>query len=269
MSSTPDVPLRLERTFELPGTGQQVWDAIATAKGLSSWFLPTDLEERQGGAIVTHMGEDESSAGTVVRWEPTTRFAYEEPDWAAMMGHAGAAVTPLVSEFLIEARSGGTCVLRVVSSAFGTGADWEQESFTEMEAYWMPFFDNLRLYLAHFPGQHGTPMEAGAEVAGDVGTVWQVLRQAVGADQEGDAVEVRGLVGTVERIAEAPAPRELLVRVTGPLPGLFGFNAREGADGMTYTSVQGWLFSEEARVYVEREQPQWKAWLQNLTVPAV
>ena len=27
----PDVPLRLELSFELPGTPEQVWDAIATA----------------------------------------------------------------------------------------------------------------------------------------------------------------------------------------------------------------------------------------------
>ena len=53
----PHVPHRMELTFELPGTPEQVWQAIATADGISSWFLPTDLEERQGGAIVTHMGD--------------------------------------------------------------------------------------------------------------------------------------------------------------------------------------------------------------------
>ena len=58
MTTDPNVPLRLEMTFELPGTPEQVWDAIATANGISSWFMPTDLEERDGGTIVTHMGED-------------------------------------------------------------------------------------------------------------------------------------------------------------------------------------------------------------------
>ena len=33
--TTPDVPLRMELTFELPGTPEQVWDAIATANGIS------------------------------------------------------------------------------------------------------------------------------------------------------------------------------------------------------------------------------------------
>ena len=57
MTTTPNVPLRLELTFEMPGTPEQVWDAIATANGISAWFLPTDLEEREGGAVAFHMGE--------------------------------------------------------------------------------------------------------------------------------------------------------------------------------------------------------------------
>ena len=85
--TTPDVPLRMELTFEVPGTPEQVWDAIATAGGITSWFLPTDLEERVGGAIVTHMGEGASSEGTVTAWDPPRRLAYEEPDWAALAGH--------------------------------------------------------------------------------------------------------------------------------------------------------------------------------------
>ena len=48
--TTPDRPLRMELTFEMPGTAEQVWDAIATANGISSWFMPTDMEERVGGA---------------------------------------------------------------------------------------------------------------------------------------------------------------------------------------------------------------------------
>ena len=130
--TTPDVPLRMEMTFELPGTPEQVWDAIATGEGISSWFLRTDLDGREGGAVVTHMGEGASSPGEVTGWDPPRRLEYVEPDWAGLSGHDGADVTPLVSEFLVEARSGGTCVVRVVSSAFGTGADWEQEFFDGM-----------------------------------------------------------------------------------------------------------------------------------------
>src|SRR5262249_31707150 len=85
--TTPDVPLRLELTCELPGTAEQVWAAVATGNGQSSWFLPTDLEERVGGTIVVHMGEEASSRGSVTGWEPPIRFEMAEPDWAALTGH--------------------------------------------------------------------------------------------------------------------------------------------------------------------------------------
>ena len=194
MTPNPNVPLRLEMTFELPGTPEQLWDAIATAQGISAWFMPTDLDERVGGTIVTHMGED-SSPGTVTGWDPPLRFAVEEPEWAALAGHAGESVTPLATEFLIEARSGGTCVLRVVTSAFGTGADWEQEFFEEMEKGWRPFFDRLRLYLAHFPGQRATPLDLIHTVKGRAGPVFAAMRQSLGLAEVGQSVDARGLTG--------------------------------------------------------------------------
>jgi uncharacterized protein YndB with AHSA1/START domain len=147
--TTPDVPHRFELTVEVPGTPEQVWDAIATANGISSWMLPTELEEREGGTVVFHMGPEMSSKGTVTGWDPPRRLVYEEPEWYALVDQE-PNVTPLVSEFLVEATSGGTCVVRVVSSAFGTGADWEGEFFADMAKGWTPMFDHLRLYLTHF-----------------------------------------------------------------------------------------------------------------------
>src|SRR4029450_12935259 len=82
-----------------------------------------------------------------------------EPEWALLVGHDRDSVSPMATEFLIEAQSGGTCVLRVVTSAFGTGADWEQEFFADMTKHWTPQFDNLRLYLSHFAGKRVVSMD--------------------------------------------------------------------------------------------------------------
>ena len=82
MSTTPNVPYRLEFTVEVPGTPEQVWDAIATADGISAWFLPTEIEEREGGALHSH-GPREGSDGQVTGWDPPRRLVYEE-DWAAL-----------------------------------------------------------------------------------------------------------------------------------------------------------------------------------------
>jgi len=263
MTLNPSVPLRLEMTFELPGTPEQLWQAIATAEGINAWFMPTDLDEREGGAIVTHMGED-SSPGTVTGWDPPLRFAYEEPVWAALAGHEGESVTPLATEFLIEARSGGTCVLRVVSSAFGTGADWEAEFFEEMEKGWRPFFDRLRLYLTHFPGQRATPLGVSHTLKGRAGPVFAAMRQSLGLAEVGQSVEARGLTGTVQRIGAEDA----LLRVTDPVPGFLALAAWDSSEDEVSAVVQAQLFSADAPALVERERPGWQEWLQTLAIPA-
>jgi uncharacterized protein YndB with AHSA1/START domain len=38
---------------EVTGTPEQVWQAIATGPGISSWFVPTKLEERVGGVTTS------------------------------------------------------------------------------------------------------------------------------------------------------------------------------------------------------------------------
>ena len=38
---------------EVPGTPEEVWQAIATGPGISSWFVPTRSEERAGGQVVS------------------------------------------------------------------------------------------------------------------------------------------------------------------------------------------------------------------------
>jgi uncharacterized protein YndB with AHSA1/START domain len=264
--TTPDVPLRMEISLQLEATPDQVWEAIATSNGITSWFLPTDIEERLGGQVVLHMGET-SSEGTVTGWDPPRRLEYVEPDWAAMSGHEGAEVTPLVTEFLVEAQSGGTCVLRVVSSAFGTGADWENEFFAEMEEGWTPFFENLRLYVAHFPGERVTSLAAEAKGQGSIDEVWSALAAAVGSTEPGKPVDVRGLGGEVVRASGPPGPTAIFLRLEQPIPGMMVLSAYGQGDEVSLLLL-GYLFSPDAPAYVERERPGWQAWLSDLAPTA-
>ncbi|GAA1055199.1 hypothetical protein GCM10017608_31620 [Agromyces luteolus] len=165
--NTPDpdrVEHRMERTYDLVATPEQVWKTIATADGISSWMAPARLEPRVGGEISFDLGEF-TSAGTVTAYAPNRRFAYEEPwpigtrpedlppdmaEWFESIGaplsevYAGLdRITPIATEFLIEAASGGTCVLRVVTSAYGSGADWENEFFDQMVRDLVPILDRL------------------------------------------------------------------------------------------------------------------------------
>jgi hypothetical protein len=115
------------------------------------------------------------STGVVTDYTPNHRFAFEEPwpistaapipaamvEWFNAIGvplsevyHDLSSVTPIATEFLIESASGGSCVIRVVTSAYGSGADWENEFFAEMVAGLVEILDNL---ATHFDDEHGAP----------------------------------------------------------------------------------------------------------------
>lgn len=261
--TTPDVPHRIELTCELPAPPEQVWEAIATGAGLTSWFLPTEIEGREGGRIVTYMGESDSSAGEVTGWDPPRRLEYVEPDWADLADHEPGPVTPLVTEFLVEARSGGTSVLRVVSSAFGTGADWEQEFFDGMEEGWLPFFAHLELYLRDFAGRAATAVQAARTVGTTAAPTWQALVADLGPLEVGRAVTVRGLEGHVHRAAD----RHLLVRVVDPYPGFVALWAFDLREGRALAQAHVYLFSPDAAGYADQEGKGWQAWLDALPLP--
>ena len=263
MSRTPDVPYRLEFSVEVPGTAEQVWAAVATARGMSAWFMPTEMEERAGGHLHFTMGPDMGSDGEVTAWEPPHRLVYEE-DWAALMGTDPDALSPLTSEFVVEARSGGTCVVRVTSSGFGTGADWEAEFWEEMGAGWRPFFDNLRLYLEHFAGQEATHLEVSASHPQGADQLWSSLREALALGEEGAAVDVLGATGTVARAGE----RRAIVRLLDPVPGMLAVSTHGDGEGGAVASVRGYLFSPDAAELVRRVEPDWRALLEGLPAPA-
>jgi uncharacterized protein YndB with AHSA1/START domain len=170
--TNPDQPQsvehRFERSYDVAATPEQVWNAIATAAGIAAWMAPTRLEPRIGGEVSFDLG-DLTSTGVVTDYTPNQRFAYEEPwplgdrvedipagmvEWFHRIGvplseveHGLSALGPIATEFLIESASGGSSVIRVVTSAYGSGADWENEFFTEMVAGWVEFLDKLAAQL--------------------------------------------------------------------------------------------------------------------------
>jgi uncharacterized protein YndB with AHSA1/START domain len=246
--TTPNIPHRVEYELEVPGTPEQVWQAIATAEGVTAWMVPAHFEPREGAALRFDMGTDASSHGRITAVEHPRRFAYEE-DWATLVGQDGSGVTPLVTEFLVEARSGGTCVVKVVTSAFGSGADWENEFFEEMEHGWGPMLDNLRLYLTHFPGQRVTSTFASAQFGTSAEESIARLRARV-AERPGCSI-VRDL------------PRHFLVRLDTDGEGFVSF-ASFDVDGGSGVHMQGYLFGDGAIEYVARETPRWQELLDDL-----
>jgi ketosteroid isomerase-like protein/uncharacterized protein YndB with AHSA1/START domain len=112
----------IDLEIEVPGTPEEVWAAIATGPGITAWLHPTEVEAREGGRFSFDMGSGPTH-GTVTAWEPPRRFG-QEVEWQPASGIAPAR---LATEWVVEARAGGTCVVRMVMSGFGTTAGWDDE----------------------------------------------------------------------------------------------------------------------------------------------
>ncbi len=92
------------------------------------------------GRVRFDMGEGMAEAGVVTAVEPPRRFAYEERWEGGRLG----------SEFRIEPRAGGTCLVRVISTLDAAG-DWDAVLATMAEGV-DAFLAVLKLYRTHFPG---------------------------------------------------------------------------------------------------------------------
>src|SRR5512133_1987685 len=107
---------------EVPGTPEEVWHAIATGPGISSWFVPATVEE-EGGKPVTMtltFGPGMESRSVLTTWDPPRKFGKEIPGWVPGM-------PPMANEWSVEARSGGTCIIRIVHSLFATTDEWDNQ----------------------------------------------------------------------------------------------------------------------------------------------
>jgi uncharacterized protein YndB with AHSA1/START domain len=251
----------IEHEIEVPGTPEQVWQAIATGQGITAWFVPTKVEERAGGAIELDFGPGMGTAlGQVTVWEPPTRFVH--------LG-SGAAGNPVAYEWHVEARSGGTCVVRLVTSGFLSEADWQAEYDGTAEG-WKLFLNNLRLYLLHFAGQRCASMlvQRLSEVAPD--DAWRQLTGSLGlpeAPKVGQQVSVSNapaLSGRVERFQS----RLMTLLLDAPSRGI-GVVGTESFDGKGFPMVYLYLFGAGAEEAIRREAAAWRQWIERTFDPAI
>ena len=114
-----DETRNLELEVEVVGTPEEVWQAIATGPGISSWYVPHRVEERAGGAASARFGPgpEMEIPGRVAEWEPPTRIVFD----------GGEGVEGMAFEWTIEAKGGGTCVVRLVNTGFGSGEEWDAQ----------------------------------------------------------------------------------------------------------------------------------------------
>lgn len=246
---------------ELPGTPEQIWQAMATGPGYSAWFAKTRIEERVGGQISFDMGGGMVSSGQVTRWEPPYRFGYEETGWS---GEA----PPLATELTIEAKAGGTCTVRMVHSLFTERDDWDGE-LESMETGWPGVFKVLRIYLRDFAGLKAAMSGPHGQFDGTHEAAWSAVSERLGlaGAKVGDRVEAvpadaPDIAGTVEDVQAGKAIRSVTLRLDRPAPGV-AMVATYGWGGKMHVALSLYFYGDEADQTLAREAPLWEAWMQR------
>lgn len=245
---------------EVPGTPEEVWQAIATGPGISSWFVPTEFEIKEGKpvAVKVNMGPGMESTSAVTAWEPLQKWASQSEGW--MPGMPSVA-----HEWSVEARGGGVCIVRIVSSLFSSTDDWDNQLESTGQG-WPGFFRTLRIYLTHFRGQRSAIMQCMATFAGTEAEAWEKLTAALGV--KGVSVGQRctapasgpGFSGVVEYATENPY--DILLRVDRPGPGVAAIGAFN-MGGPIMVALNFYLYGDQAAATVARERPLWDAWFQK------
>ena len=252
----------VEVELEVPGTPEEVWQAIATGPGVSSWFVPTEV--REDGAVVSHFGPGMDAIATRTAWEPPHRFAAESPGFAPGM-------PPLATEWIVEARSGGTCVVRVVHSLFASCNDWDNQ-LEAVESGWPWFFRILRLYLTHYRGWQCSTFRLLGFAPAPASQAWEALTgplglagAAMGERRKADDA-VPSFAGLVEQTGAGGHPRGILLRLDQPAPGIASLFVHDMGE-QVYVIVDFYLYGDRAAGAAARDEPLWRAWM-NQHFPA-
>jgi uncharacterized protein YndB with AHSA1/START domain len=246
--------------IEVPGTPEEVWQAIATGPGISSWFVPAQFEEEGGKpvAVTLDFGPGMESRSVVTSWDPPRMFVREGAGWVP-------GSPPIATEFSVEARAGGVCVVRVVQSLFSSTDDWDGQLIGAEEG-WPGIGRILRLYLTHFRGQRSAIMQVMAPVAGTAAEAWATLTASLGLNGvgagQGWAVPagVPRFGGVTERVSESPYGA--LLRLDEPGPGIAALYTIEFGDSVM-AALTFYLYGDQAAGTVARETPLWQAWIQE------
>ena len=244
---------------EVPGTPEEVWQAIATGPGISSWFVPTEFEERDGKpvAVTLNFGPGMESRSAVTTWDPPRKFAAQGEGWGGS--------PPIATEWSVEARAGGVCLVRVVNSLFASTDDWDNQ-LEGTENGWPGFFRTLRIYLTHFRGQRSAILQLMAPVPGTEAEAWETLTDALGL--KGVSVGQRWTapagVPTLGGVAEylSQTPNDALVRLDTPGPGVAAFGTFNFG-GQSMVAVTVYHYGDQAAGTVARETPLWQACIQE------
>ncbi|CAG0960413.1 hypothetical protein PHYC_00694 [Phycisphaerales bacterium] len=245
---------------EVPGMPEEVWQAIATEQGISSWLVPAEFEVKSGTpvAVKLNFGPGMEITSPVTVWNPPLK-------WASEIQSPIPGAPPMASEWSVEARAGGTCIVRIVQSLFASTDEWDNQLEAGTVA-WVGFLRTLRIYLTHFRGQRSVQMKWVVPVAGTEAEAWATAIEALGLNgakvgqRWSSPAGVPAFGGVVEFYTENPY--DALLRIDKPGPGVAALGAFN-CGGPSMVALCFYLYGDHAAATAARETPLWDAWFQK------
>jgi uncharacterized protein YndB with AHSA1/START domain len=228
---------------EVAGTPEEVWEAIATGPGVSSWFVPTEVDEI-AGTCTSHFGPGMDSVAKITAWDPPRSYTAESSDM-------GPNAPPVATEWIVEARAGGKCVVRVVHSLFASTDDWDNQ-LESLESGWPPFFRIMELYHSQIRGQRCSYFNVMSIAPGPEESVWKSLSSAP-------------LKGTVEMRRDSDHAFKL-VRLEAPAQGFAILNTC-GMGSQVMAAITFYLYGEQGAAAAARDEESWQAWMKKQFAP--
>lgn len=249
---------KIELDVEVPGTSEQVWQAVATGPGIGSWYVPHTVEERPGGAMTASFGPGMDVSGRVAAWEPPNRVMFDN----------GEGVGGMAFEWLVEATDRGTCIVRLINSGFDDGDEWDDQ-FDAMTNGWGIFLRHLGLYLEHFSGQFAEAALPMASWAGSGDQTWLRLTKALGLPVDlaaGDTFETTSgptLSGSVVGSGSC----QLTLLLDQPARGSAFVVADEQGES-TQVSVWAYFYGDDAVAQAQAHTESWGTFLSEIAPTA-
>lgn len=230
---------QIRREVELPASAEQIFSAVTT--GTANWLFPTDLEPGIDGG---------GPLGSTVTWEPPGHFAVRtegEDGWFNAL------------EFLIEAREGGTAVLRYVHS--GVFMDNWDTQYDGADKHTDFYLHTLGQYLRYFPNRTATYLSVSGPSMSSAPNAFEMLKRELGlaeTSKEGDSVRVAAPgLGAREVVVDYLRPQFVGLRSDDALYRFYGRNAFGGTVDAAHH-----LFAEKAD-HDDAERA-WNTWLQGV-----
>jgi hypothetical protein len=199
----------IRREVELPATPEEVWEAVATGPGTASWLFPED-----------------PGPNDAIESDRPRRYAVRTEGEG---GYFNAI------EFVIEAREGGTAVLRYVHSGVFDDEGWDNQ-YDAVNSHTDFYLHTLAQYLEHFSPKTATYVGGGpGGISGPEASMtpdaFETLKRTLGAANVGDRVTLPN--GGGEGEVDYATDKFLGVRTDDALYRFFGRNAWGGPVGMS------------------------------------